>query len=318
MMLDAMIRATWGHLPHFREHHKYFESACPYCGGENRFVMFKDGDKVRGWCRQERQMYFSDLQVSEAERERLIAEAMRKEEEDREKQQMLIANLQQREAWKRWHNNLNPQSLNAWKKEGITKESIERYELGFVKGRRFFADGKPITSNALTIPAWNYENVVLNVWFRLLDPPSSGGKYRQLTNFPSSLFFASPNHNIQGNVFAVEGAKKAMVVNQEFEKAGIDMQVIALPSASPSKALLDMLSPAEKLYLCMDPDVFKRKQQQDGTWTEPLINRLMKEVRGNIFVVRLPSKPDDFFVKHGGTIDTFMSYVSYSQNFQRS
>lgn len=315
---DALITKEWGHLPGFREYRKEFKSACPHCGGDNtsdRFIMFKDGESVRGWCRQERKMYFADSQssLSDAERERYLQEALRKQEEEHRRDAIRLANLQQSEAWVKWHMSLDPTGINAWLREGITKESIERYQLGHVKGRRFFGDGAFFSRDALTIPSWNFHNAVLNVQFRMINPPPNVGKYRPIPNLPMARFHTNPNLTIQGDVLVVEGAKKAIVVQQEFDKAGIDMTVVAIPSVSPAKALLEGFHEAERVYLLLDPDAYVWRKDKNGDPIKPPVRNVARDLNANLYVAKLLTKPDDYFFKYGGSIDNFMEALSYAK-----
>jgi hypothetical protein len=123
---------------------------------------------------------------------------------------------------------------------------------------------------------------LVNVQYRLVDPPQGVGKYRQEYGIPARSFYAHPHTG--GDVLIVEGAKKAIVLDQLLDNS---MQVVGLPGVSPSDTLIDELKGYNRKWFLPDPDVQAAPLQR------------FRERLSNLKIVRLPVKPDDAVVQCG-------------------
>jgi hypothetical protein len=105
-----------------------------------------------------------------------------------------------------------------------------------------------------------------------------------------------------GDVLICEGMKKAAVTWINLYPAdGFDMAIVAAPSKSPGKDMLNALSKANAVYIALDPDAYMGKS--------PAVNRLVKMLPMEKRVIKLPCKADDFFTLHDGTAVDFMAFI---------
>ena len=226
-----------------------YSGACPDCGGDDRFRMFDDLLKPRGWCRKcDVKLYpnsFDGWKPPDAHEIARRAEAARRalERTIRDAQEIL-AELKRAEPWIKYHDELTDQARMIWEYRGLAEFWQDYWQLGY-------ATDKP-WGQSLTIPVWQDEWDVANVKHRLLIPDDRG-KYRSHTaGLPALSFVAAPDVS-GGTILAVEGEVKAMVTYATLEDP--DIQIVGLPGKSPSDTAIAVFDSYDQIILCMDPDV---------------------------------------------------------------
>lgn len=280
-----------------REYH----SPCPDCGGKDRMIWFAD-DKGNGFCRQcYKTFWLTDLKTLDP-LEKLERERMARETAERERmlKQRRLKSWQERSAYRQgWSDALDYAAREWWKAQGITDETIEYYELG----ARPYPLTNPHTGEvmkltAYTIPIHDPETWdVVNMHYRIVGAPDGFGKYKQESGLDARSFYCKPHTG--GDVIIVEGAKKAMVLNQLLDGA---CQIVGLPGITPSERLIDELAGYKRKFFLPDPDV-------SATPIQRFRDRLQ-----NLHVVRLPVKPDDAVTQYGMTRDDFRGWLMQYRN----
>lgn len=225
-------------------------SACPRCGGQDRFRV----NDQRGWfCRQcqgepggaghwgdyadftsfafgwslketlhsigaDRRLTPEELRQFEDERR--AAEQKQREEEARQQEEVHNA-LTMCESWKVYNDNLDafPAARELWHQRGLSDAWIEYYRVGFSPNRRYGSDGIYFESPSLTIPYFSivdFDNPawsVVGLQHRLLISNAPGGKYRpEMAGAGKQIFYTDLyQRSIFGDLLIVEGEIKAMI-----------------------------------------------------------------------------------------------------------
>ncbi|RLC98963.1 MAG: hypothetical protein DRI46_10320 [Chloroflexi bacterium] len=287
------------------------ERPCPSCGGDNRLFVRID-NKVRATCRQCHVTFFPDKDQSssltEEERLEITEESRKRKELQAMAQATREAEFDQFQPWKEYMT-MTGQQRSAWKSEGLSFELQDRYQLGYVEQREFWNDGISIRRDALTIPMHSYDSQINNIQFRMLNVPKGWGKYRSLKGFPMSLFFAIPSKPIGGRVVLVEGAKKAMLIQEALDSVGYYAGVIAIHSKMPSVNVMLQLDDADELIIALDPDAYV----PDKNGNEPAVSRIISAVSTTIRAARFSCKPDDLIHKYGGTADDIVKTLQVAR-----
>jgi hypothetical protein len=276
--IPTLVQERYGMVA--KKQGREYHSPCPDCGGRDRMVWYGD-DKGNGFCRQcLKTFWLTDLkQLDPLERLALEQQARANMEREKQMQAQNLKTWQEKQAYRQgWNDALSYAAREWWHTQGIGDESISRYELGYRKYPIENArTGERLSLDAYTIPIHDPDTWdVVNMQYRLINAPPTIGKYRQASGIPARSFYARPHTG--GDVVIVEGAKKAIVLNQLLEDS---IQVVGLPGITPSERLIDELSGYKRKWFLPDPDV------QDGP-----IHRLTS-ILDNVHVVRLPVKPDD-------------------------
>lgn len=273
-----------------------WRSACPSCGGHRRFVWYGDG-KGNGFCQQCHETFWiTDLKTMDP-LERLEMEQRARVDMEREIR-LQVARLktwQEKQAYRRgWNDALSYAAREWWHRQGIEDASIDCYGLGACKYPiRNTRTGEQLDLDAYTIPVRDPETwEIVNMQYRLENPPAGVGKYRQATGIAARSFYA--RQHTGEDVLIVEGAKKAIVLDQLL---GRSVQVVGLPGISPSPALIDELAGYKRKWFLPDPDV-----------TDKPIRRFSERLT-DLRVVRLPVKPDDAVTQFGMGKDELRNYV---------
>lgn len=279
-----------------REYH----SPCPDCGGRDRMIWFDD-DKGNGFCRQcLKTFWLTDLKtldpLEKLERERRARE---REAQERGMIARRIESFQRRNDYRAgWHDAMTFAAREWWKAQGITDESIDDYELGACKYQLHKPNGETMDLTAYTIPIRDPNDWgLVNVQYRLENPPQGFGKYRMQVDLPARSFYCKPHTG--GDVIIVEGAKKAIVLNQLLDGA---CQVVGLPGITPAEMLIDELAGYKRKFFLPDPDV-----------TATPIQRFRDRLQ-NLHVVRLPVKPDDAVTRYGMTREDLRAWLVQYRN----
>lgn len=282
--IPALVLQKFGMVAKKQGHE--FHSPCPECGGRDRCIWFADG-KGNGFCRNcIKTFWLTDLKQMDP-LERLEMEQRARANIEREKQ--LIAKRlhtwQEKQAYRQgWNDALSYAAREWWHSQGINDDSISRFELGATKYPiRETESGARRELDAYTIPIHDPDTWdVVNMQYRLVNAPPGLGKYRQEHGLPARSFYTHPHTG--GDVLIVEGAKKAIVLDQLLEH---EIQIVGLPGITPSERLIDELSGYKRKWFLPDPDVKSAPLER------------FSERLSNLRIVRLPVKPDDAVVSCG-------------------
>lgn len=264
-------------------------SPCPWCGGDDRFQVWAQGNY---WCRPGpghcgREGWVDQLtgEKPSADEIRLLkieAAQRRIEEKQREHEQRLTAieRLVQSGDHLRYHHYLekNPMLMDYWLEEGITAESIKRYQLGYCSSCPTYRD-----SPSHTIPFINRGQLV-NIRHRLIRP-SGSGKYRpHAAGLGSALFNVDLLDQAKGRVVIVEGSKKSIVTAQAgFSNVGISGK------RTFHREWLPWFAHVGEIIVALDPDAMQSAFR--------LAAMFDKRAR----VAALPAKIDDMITMYGAS-----------------
>lgn len=199
------------------------------------------------------------------------------------------------------------QAMAYWQSEGIAAHTIKRYKLGYCPnfpiwkeegGEYKIAEFVP----SYVIPYFHYGELV-SIRHRLAG--REGDKYRpEFAGLPAQLFnldclddleFSAPG---AGEVALVEGEKKALVLGQQ------SIQAVGLPGVEAWKKheseWIPLFKNTTMVYVILDPNA--EQQAKEITLT----------LNGNGISAKyvvMPCKPDDYFVKRGGTVFNFLKIL---------
>lgn len=325
--LPPELAAKWGHLPFIKYHgNGEFSAACPRCGDSghigsdppDRFRMFspEPGKNARGWCRACSFFAWADegedysrpspeaIAAAQAERERLAAEEL-------ERTKAKLRAIQASPFWREWHEQMTAGQRAEWHRQGVIDYFIDYYQLGWVSDHTYFHAGQFYHSPAMTIPHYEAgdENWRLaNIQYRLVEPARGAGKYRMTKDLPAALFRTEPDEPLTGAVLVVEGAKKAIVTYTHLgsQPLGERLSIVAIPSKTPSDALLSPLAGADLVYLGLDPDAYVPPRNSPMPAAQSIAQRLGQE---RVRYVHFPAKPDDLIVQYGLDGDALKKYL---------
>jgi hypothetical protein len=287
-MLEAMARAEsrWG-LGLKQKNHREACGPCPFCGGTDRFIVWADGGY---WCRRCGKRGWMDenkREMTDLEKRVLKLEVKQRElEREQQEQKRRMTALETMARCKdhlRYHGNLTQEALDYWIGEGITRDTVDSYLLGFcgrcptdMKGRASF-----------TIPVIN-DDKLQNIRHRLAG--SDKDKYRPHMAGLGSQLFNKDKLNGQDNILIVEGEKKSIVLDQ----FGVDSVAIC-GMRSFRKEWLPLFE-GKEVVVALDPDA-----QESAIRLASIFHR------GK--VASLPCKIDDMLVKYYASTDDLQSFL---------
>lgn len=275
--------ARWTGLA-FRRTGNEAHSACPRCGGHDRFVIFEDGGF---WCRQcsESGWLDDDRNTPLTEAERLEIRVRRLEYQQAENERRLSA-LEQMHAsadHMRYYHNLRVQTdaVEYWWEQGMQLDTIDSYMLGYCP--RCPTDSEHRAS--YTIPVLAYDKL-WNIRHRLIGA-DDGDKYRpHIAGLPAMLFNADYLQGDPARIVIVEGEKKSIIAAQAgFANVGLMGKSGFKPEWTAKFARF------ETVYVALDPDAAEQAAEIAGMFGK----------RGR--VVMLYDKLDDMIVRYGATHD---------------
>ena len=266
-----------------------YASACPKCGGKDRFVMWIKSETTGGpFAKCVRHCDFqwwpemdNDWRPTAEEiAERMRASELRLQQEIKIAQDTL-QELREAQLWMDYHENLTKPTRQLWMSRGLTDWWQDWWKLG-------------ATNTTLTIPIWGNGWQVNNIKHRVLEPNGTGKYYQEKKGVPAASFICDPDRTF-GPLFVCEGEIKAMVTFATIDATTI--QVAGIPIATPSQDMVDLFAEYDPVYLCPDPDTFAQNGKNE-TQVERLISLF-----GNhqVRVVQLPDKIDDLI--NMGAID---------------
>jgi len=299
-----------------------YATACPKCGGKDRFIL-KMNSKTTGeafaFCRQCNYKWWSgkdnDWRPTEEEIQTMLKLKEQRERQAYNEWQQSLAELQAARKWAEYHRNLERLGYEDWNKRGIAKWVVDALELGIRENFPLWEkDGDKWrtwhTSKTLSIPIWDAGRTPQNIKHRLLDLPQREGEYRyryEKSNMGDPALYCT--EETKGVLWLCEGEIKAMRVWQEIIQAGI--QVIGTASAHPSEKTLSGFDGFDPIYYIPDPDSFEKKS--DG-WS--IAGRVTQQLgRDRVRIIRLPDKVDDMI--NAGIIDRFalMNMKNYARRY---
>jgi hypothetical protein len=319
----------FAHLPDlaFRGRDEW-SSACPHCGGadkarrdkSDRFRLFAADDKgnARVWCRNCNHFEWADQDGETPSREAIeaaTAERLRLAKQERGRLERKIKNLTTESYWRGWHDAMQEKHRRMWHDEGIIDWAIDEYMLGYCADYTAWVGADEWHTPTMTIPHWGPDHEIRNIQHRLLNPPAPGDKYRQMAGLPAAMFLTEPDEPLSGAVLVVEGAKKAIVTytNLGTSPMGGPLTVVGVPSKTPSATMLDQLEECDPIYVALDPDAYT-SAFVDGKSLTPAVNRVADKLnRERVKIVKLPVKPDDFFVLFGGNAREFVDFLKVAK-----
>lgn len=324
--LPRALQEKWGNL-RFIQHQSGGEwsAECPKCldhghyGNDkpDRFRMFAaDGQHgERGWCRRCGHFEWADdpsgsgpspeaIAAAEAERTRLAKQEI-------ERQQSKIEAIEQAAYWKAWHQKMTDEQRAMWHRQGIGDSLIDAYRLGYVTHHTYYHNGQEWRSPAMTIPHYGDDWHLTNIQYRLTEPVNGAGKYRQTAGLPAAMFRVEPDVALEGPVIVFEGAKKSMVVYQHMgvKPLGFRLQMVGVPSKTPSGDMLEELADCEPIYLALDPDAYEPTKTPHGKVLPPAAARVGRKLGDRVLYVQFPEKPDDLIVQYGLSGDDLKKYL---------
>jgi hypothetical protein len=290
--IEHAIQYAGGRWPHLEWRAKTRDEACspcPWCGGDDRFVLWisgyymcraGDGHCGRvGWLDEEEQHVWTP---EERRLRRLEAEQAhaRQERADLERRVSAIERLNRSQIHERYHGNLDAHAYEWWTGKGVECWAIQDYKLGYCPCCPTDAEHRP----SYTIPLPNQERTaLLNLRHRLESAPN-GDKYRpEMAGLGTCLAF--PHHLIDAERgIIVEGEIKALVCAQH----GFPAVGIMGKGGKFKTSWLDLFPAGRPIYLALDPDARESAERLGAG-----IAKTGKEV----YVARFPAKPDDMLVE---------------------
>jgi hypothetical protein len=278
-------------LPHHKtKSAKEWSSACPSCGGKDRFLFWPA--KGNFWCRQCELSGFVDQEAQSNLTEDQLADIEYRKRQARQaeidRKRTALQKLQTKRPDLIYHQNLNGQAAAVQERWGLTQDTITGFRIGYCT-----ACPTSSYSASFTIPYYWNDNLI-NLRHRLISP-NGQGKYRpEASGLPTAIFNADVIANNDWLVL-VEGEFKTMVLEQ------YGLPAIGIPGATIFKERwLQLFPKGQKIYVALDPGAEQAAVK---------IAKLFSSSGYHSRLVSLPTKPDDFFVLYGGTYDQFCAYL---------
>lgn len=272
---------------------KEWSSACPSCGGEDRFLFWPNEGNF--WCRKEEECGLNGFINSEVQ-SRLTADQLtdiehRKREVaqvESDRKHTALQRLQKQRNDLVYHRNLNGKTDYVRRKWGLRDETVEHFMVGYCH-----ACPTAQYSDSITAPYY-WGDDLINLQHRLTNP-NGGGKYRpEASGLPLAIFNANIIKDEEWLIL-VEGAFTTMVLWQN------TLPVIGIPGATNFKQKwLELFSPEQTVYVALDPGVESAALK---------ISQMISNDGINARLVTLPTDPDEFFTLYNGTITQFYSYL---------
>jgi hypothetical protein len=269
----------------------------------------KSGEHPRGFCRRCGFTAFADddnpkFQVTQDMRDQWHAERVKAEEARKRSAEQALARLRREKSWLRYAEQLDETGLAMWRARGVPDEIARVLFLGYCPDREFWVksgqDWVEYHTSTLAIPVFAPGWEPVNIRHRLVVPYADNDKYRpEFKGLPDSLYLTNPDEEPTGECVVVEGEVKSIVTYSFLDG---QMQVNGL-SGKSKFGQLSQLSKCDRIYVVPDPDAVEqgiRMVKELGT----------KRAR----LVRLPVKPDDFFVLYGGTKRDFLTAIKQSRS----
>jgi hypothetical protein len=270
-------------------------SPCPWCGGDDRFVIWDTGHYA---CRAapshcSREGWIDENNPTPPDKDKLleirIAELERKQREH-ERRLSALERMAKCKDHILYHQQMDTDGYrDYWLGEGMTDETIDRFKLGACygcptdKAHRF----------SFTIPVIN-SGALRNIRHRLIGG-NQGDKYRpHVAGLPNTLFNADDVYSDDTrSIILAEGEKKTMILKQY----GLGNVAGTMGKSGFKQAWAKRFERFGEVLICLDPDATDKARQYAGWFG------------GRARVVSLPCKSDDFFTIYNGTVDQFREFI---------
>jgi len=311
--LPPEIIARFGHLQYAIQRGQHeISSLCPKCGDSehsgsdypDRFRIFTNG-KIRFWCRRCGFKGFADdnrkdFVITDEVRQQWLQERLEREEQARRSSDHALELLRHEQAYLLYQQQMDDYARGWWRSKGVVDWMLERFKLGYCASRSVWYHGAEYSTPTATIPVFEVGGELVNIRHRLIKPPEPNDKYRpERAGLPASLYLTEPEQAPRGLTILVEGEIKAIIVWAYFQESH-RVTVVGVPGKNPRDELIQQLSECDPVYVALDPDA--------GTQAHQIAKRLGSRAR----IVKLPVKPDDFFVRYGGTVTEFEAAIKQS------
>lgn len=266
-----------------------WSSACPQCGGEDRFLFWPNEGNF--WCRQCDLFGWIDQQAQSGLTEDQRADIERRKREARaaeiEREKTALQRLRTRRPDVLYHSQLNGKAEEVSLCYGLDQDTIDRFNIGYCNA----CPTSPY-SPSFTIPYY-WQEKLINLRHRLLNPNGSG-KYRpECAGLPTAIFNADEIKK-SSRLILVEGEFKAMFLVQN------GLPAIGIPGATNFKEKWLGLFKGKTVYVALDPGVEAAALK---------ICKMLNRAGVKVYLVSLPTKPDDFFYLYEGSLDQFNTYL---------
>jgi hypothetical protein len=278
-------------------------SPCPWCGGEDRFVLWQHGYYMcrpgeghcgrEGWLDEENQKHWSPqeqrLRRIEAEQARA-----RRERESLRLQLEALERMSRCDDHTRYHQALDAEGYEWCAEQGLQMHIVQDYQIGRCDRCPTDRLGRP----SYTFPIWRKDGPLWSIRHRLVGA-TNGDKYRpHISGLGLQLVNARSLPDWSERVVVVEGAKKARVIQ------GYNIPVVGiLGKTGFEDRWLSWFHPSAEICIALDPDA------QEMAYT--LGHRIAQQGK-KVKVARFPAKPDDLFID-GCTVDEWMSFISLAR-----
>jgi len=298
----GMAEARWPGLELKIKSSNVANSACPDCGGDDRFILFDNGYFFcnpgpghcarSGWLDDNNQHTWTpeELRLRKIEAQ---LQHLARNQKDHERRLTAIERLNQSHVHERYHDNLDAAAYEWWAGKGVECWAIQDYKLGYCP--RCPTD-KEHHRPSYTIPVFDQSQTKLVNLRHRLAHAENGDKYRpEMAGLGVSLF---GSHHLIGAEMGIilEGSIKSIVTAQYgFPTVGLFGK-----RGRFQKEWLDMFPMDKPIYIGLDPDATENAERLAAG-----IAKTGKEA----YVIDWPNmKPDDMLVA-GCTPDEWMAYV---------
>ena len=303
-----------------------YSGSCPNCGGDvhqggelpDRFRMILRNRKgnVMGFCRKCGHVF-----IPTDDRYKSAAPTNQKREipQPSAAETAALEHFKTHNRAMELHKNMGDYGYEQWYARGVGISLIDYYKLGYIE-KYPVADketGEVVYHQALSIPCYNSNWEVIQIYYRLLTPGIKG-KYRQTSDILPGLFIADPEQPLTGDVILVEGQIKAIITMEEMIGVGgeklnkalakvKDMNVCGMPSCWATDQLLYPLRNARKIYVNLDPDIYDNENNHN--LVERVANTLKNLYGRTVYELRLWGKIDDMIVDGSLTGDVLLDIL---------
>jgi len=293
----SLAEKRWGVLFERKNYHEA-SGPCPFCheAVDDGFLIFEDGG---WWCRKcDRRGWLDDDKrqtLTLAEKNALAIRRMERRQEEQEKRLSALEQMHRCKDHLEYHEMLGDDEIAYWHSQGIYDSAIEKYLLGICYQCPLdFPKHRP----SYTIPVIN-GGKLQNIRHRIIGA-DDGNKYRpHRAGLGATLFNADNLYTGEDTVLLLEGEKKAICLSQY----GYNTVAIMGKSGFPPH-WAKRFEPFKRVLVCLDPDALDQA------------HRLASLFNGRGYVVTLPEKPDDFFVK-GGKPQEFAWFIKWAKEIKQ-
>jgi len=290
----AVIAEQQWHIPLKHSSGEEYVGPCPFCHQATDDGFHVWAERGNYWCRKcgvKGWVSEDDREFTEQELTDLRLRALERRQEEQEKRLSALEEMHRCKDHLEYHNLLGQDEIAYWNGQGIYDAAIKKYLLGICYQCPLdFPKHRP----SYTIPVIN-GGKLQNIRHRIIGA-DNGDKYRpHRAGLGATLFNADNLYNGEDTVLLLEGEKKAICLSQY----GYNTVAIMGKSGFPPH-WAKRFEPFKRVLVCLDPDALDQA------------HRLASLFNGRGYVVTLPEKPDDFFVK-GGKPQEFAWFIKWAK-----